>query len=311
MTYAFQNLGIQCVKKKEITESLEVRKKIKVDPFKQGFDHAKSTSIDLNMVRLCFQVFLKQNKMLVPLEPVVSDVVKDRKTYSDIQIVDLSDDSSPVEGGKKILIFCEKVTKDDIEVHFLQTDMNGRQVVAKGEFTPVGVHKQFGISLKTPPYPNKDIYQPARCSLYLYKPKSGEKSDPKDFYYYPKSMKQEKPMSPALAEMLPPATGGNNMKRGRAPKQTNNPEELSSGQIIVPAKCSPAQLRGGGGGVTVVSPSKPAGAEPLQHLTEYLESQSLTNDILVSQPAQTFQQMSGESRFRTFLPALATFLYGI
>ena len=31
MTYAFQNLGIQCVKKKEIAESLEVRKKIKVD----------------------------------------------------------------------------------------------------------------------------------------------------------------------------------------------------------------------------------------------------------------------------------------
>lgn len=55
MTYAFQNLGIQCVRKKDAPESLDRRQKIKVDPFKQGFGH-KGGAIDLNMVRLCFQV---------------------------------------------------------------------------------------------------------------------------------------------------------------------------------------------------------------------------------------------------------------
>jgi c-Rel proto-oncogene protein len=58
MTYSFQNLGIQCVRKKDAPESLKKRKTIKVDPFKQGFDHA-TAAIDLNMVRLCFQVYLK------------------------------------------------------------------------------------------------------------------------------------------------------------------------------------------------------------------------------------------------------------
>ncbi len=37
-----------------------------------------------------------------------------------LQICEYSDDRCTVEGGKKLLLFCEKVTKEDIEVHFLQ-----------------------------------------------------------------------------------------------------------------------------------------------------------------------------------------------
>ena len=55
---------------------------------------------------------------LVPLAPIVSKVIQDKKAHSELQIIDHSDDSSPVEGGKKILLFCEKVDKNDIEVHF-------------------------------------------------------------------------------------------------------------------------------------------------------------------------------------------------
>ena len=58
MTVEFQHLGIQCVRKKDIEESLRQRKDIRVDPFKQGFKHLENpTSIDLNAVKLCFQVF--------------------------------------------------------------------------------------------------------------------------------------------------------------------------------------------------------------------------------------------------------------
>lgn len=34
MTVSFQNLGIQCVKKKDIEEALKTREEIRVDPFR-------------------------------------------------------------------------------------------------------------------------------------------------------------------------------------------------------------------------------------------------------------------------------------
>ena len=56
-TYAFQNLGIQCVTKKGIRESLEKRRHIRVDPFQTGYDHGNDVNnINLNEVKLCFQV---------------------------------------------------------------------------------------------------------------------------------------------------------------------------------------------------------------------------------------------------------------
>ena len=47
---------------------------------------------------------------LVPLAPVVSKVIQDKKAHSELQIIDYSDDSSPVEGvynidTKKIVNF--------------------------------------------------------------------------------------------------------------------------------------------------------------------------------------------------------------
>ena len=51
------NLGIQCVRKKDIAEALKLRQEIRVDPYRQGFGHVESpNSIDLNAVKLCFQV---------------------------------------------------------------------------------------------------------------------------------------------------------------------------------------------------------------------------------------------------------------
>ena len=55
MTISFQNLGIQCVRRKDAPASLQQREQILVDPFKQGFNH-KSSQINLNSLRLCFQV---------------------------------------------------------------------------------------------------------------------------------------------------------------------------------------------------------------------------------------------------------------
>nr|1BVO_A Chain A, TRANSCRIPTION FACTOR GAMBIF1 [Anopheles gambiae] len=83
MSYTFNNLGIQCVKKKDVEEALRLRQEIRVDPFRTGFGHAKEPgSIDLNAVRLCFQVFLEgqqRGRFTEPLTPVVSDIIYDKK----------------------------------------------------------------------------------------------------------------------------------------------------------------------------------------------------------------------------------------
>lgn len=50
-----------------------------------GFEHKRQpTSIDLNAVRLCFQVFLEggqKGKFNVPLPPVVSDPIFDKSMF--------------------------------------------------------------------------------------------------------------------------------------------------------------------------------------------------------------------------------------
>lgn len=37
MTVSFSNLGIQCVKKRDIEDALKVREEIRVDPFRSEF----------------------------------------------------------------------------------------------------------------------------------------------------------------------------------------------------------------------------------------------------------------------------------
>lgn len=136
MTVIFSNLGIQCVKKKDIEAALRAREEIRVDPFRStylrvvqslspcyykyyyflaGFSHRNQpTSIDLNAVRLCFQVFLEgeRGKFTVPLQPVVSDIIYDKKAMCDLVIVKLSDCVCPVDGGRKdIILLCEKVSE--------------------------------------------------------------------------------------------------------------------------------------------------------------------------------------------------------
>ena len=41
----------------------------------------------------------------------------------------------------------------------------GEPVTCKGDFTASGVHKQFGISFKTPKYPNQSIKEDVRVLI--------------------------------------------------------------------------------------------------------------------------------------------------
>jgi Rel/ankyrin family protein len=169
MTVEFQHLGIQCKKKNEVEQSLEQRRKLRIDPYGQGFDHGcsknKARSIDLNAVKLCFQAYLfnpDTGRLDKKLDPVCSNPIFNPRTVKELHIVDLSHDVAPAEGGKKIIILCEGVNKDDVRVRFFQDDNNWEGF---GVFTPDKVHKQCAISLATPPYTLAVLARPKQVRL--------------------------------------------------------------------------------------------------------------------------------------------------
>lgn len=64
MTIVFRNIGISCTKKPDVASVLDERAKLRVDPFNQGFEHAKEPKkykdSNVTSLRLCFQVTLDQ-----------------------------------------------------------------------------------------------------------------------------------------------------------------------------------------------------------------------------------------------------------
>ncbi|XP_055636524.1 embryonic polarity protein dorsal-like isoform X2 [Toxorhynchites rutilus septentrionalis] len=189
MGYTFSNLGIQCVKKKDIEEALRLREEIRVDPFKTGYSHAKQpTTIDLNAVRLCFQVFLEgqqRGRFTEPLQPVVSDVIYDKKAMSDLVICKLSDVTASVAGGKEIILLCEKVAKEDIAVRFYEEQHGKILWEGDGEFQHTNVHKQVAISFRTPRYRSIEIDKPVMVNIQLRRPSDGATSVPLPFELVP------------------------------------------------------------------------------------------------------------------------------
>ncbi|NP_001036896.1 embryonic polarity protein dorsal isoform B [Bombyx mori] len=157
--YQFRNLGIQCVKRKDIVAELRLREELRVDPFRTGFDHRSHTqSIDLNAVRLAFQVFVPDGagRMRRPLPTVVSDIIYDKKAMSDLLIMRSSHCSGTIRGGTQVILLCEKVSKEDTAVIFYQ-EVN-EQIVWEETVTPSYVHKQVAVVFNTPPYrdPQRD-----------------------------------------------------------------------------------------------------------------------------------------------------------
>ncbi|XP_058814293.1 embryonic polarity protein dorsal isoform X2 [Topomyia yanbarensis] len=189
MTYTFSNLGIQCVKKKDIEDALRLREEIRVDPFKTGYSHAKQpATIDLNAVRLCFQVFLEgqqRGRFTEPLQPVVSDIIYDKKAMSDLVICKLSDITATVAGGKEIILLCEKVAKEDISVRFYE-EQHGKIVWEDiGEFQHTNVHKQVAICFRTPRYRTLEVEHSVMVNIQLRRPSDGATSEPLPFELVP------------------------------------------------------------------------------------------------------------------------------
>lgn len=182
----FPNIGIQCAKKKDVEGALRLRKEINVDPFQTGFDHSQS-NIDLNVVRLCFQVFLpnQQGRVTKVVPPVCSHAIHDKKSSKDLVICRVDKSSGKARGGDEVFLLCDKVNKEDIKVRFYEENEQGMSWEDMGDFGQGDVHKQCAIVFRTPAYHSQYITKPAQVHMQLLRPSDGESSESIPFAYMP------------------------------------------------------------------------------------------------------------------------------
>ncbi|XP_028998960.1 transcription factor p65 isoform X2 [Betta splendens] len=181
--HSFQNLGIQCVKKKDVNEAITCRLQTNNNPFNIPEAKVWEEEFDLNSVRLCFQASITLSTgELFPLEPVVSQPIYDNRApnTAELKICRVNRNSGSCKGGDEIFLLCDKVQKEDIEVRFFQDSWEG-----KGTFSQADVHRQVAIVFRTPPYRDVNLTEPIRVKMQLRRPSDREVSEPMDFQYLP------------------------------------------------------------------------------------------------------------------------------
>ncbi|XP_051468947.1 proto-oncogene c-Rel isoform X1 [Apus apus] len=181
---SFQNLGIQCVKKKDLKESISLRISKKINPFNVPEEQLHNIDeYDLNVVRLCFQAFLpdEHGNYTLALPPLISNPIYDNRApnTAELRICRVNKNCGSVKGGDEIFLLCDKVQKDDIEVRFVLDNWE-----AKGSFSQADVHRQVAIVFRTPPF-QRDITEPITVKMQLRRPSDQEVSEPMDFRYLP------------------------------------------------------------------------------------------------------------------------------
>ncbi|XP_029942156.1 transcription factor p65 [Salarias fasciatus] len=181
--HSFQNLGIQCVKKKDVNEAITCRLQTNNNPFNIPEPKVWEEEFDLNSVRLCFQASITlATGELFSLEPVVSKPIFDNRApnTAELKICRVNRNSGSCKGGDEIFLLCDKVQKEDIEVRFFQDSWEG-----KGTFSQADVHRQVAIVFRTPPYRDTNLTEPVRVKMQLRRPSDREVSEPMDFQYLP------------------------------------------------------------------------------------------------------------------------------
>eukprot|EP00063_Salmo_salar_P036298 XP_014011133.1 PREDICTED: transcription factor p65-like [Salmo salar] len=180
--HSFQNLGIQCVKKKDVAEAVSCRLQTQNNPFNIPEANVWE-EFDLNAVRLCFQASITlPTGELFALEPVVSQPIYDNRApnTAELKICRVNRNSGSCRGGDEIFLLCDKVQKEDIEVRFFQDAWEG-----KGTFSQADVHRQVAIVFRTPPYCDTNLTEPIRVKMQLRRPSDREVSEPMDFQFLP------------------------------------------------------------------------------------------------------------------------------
>ncbi|KAF4071430.1 hypothetical protein AMELA_G00273200 [Ameiurus melas] len=181
--HSFQNLGIQCVKKKDVAEAVSCRLQTQNNPFNIPEAKVWEEEYDLNAVRLCFQATITlATGELYSLEPVISQPIYDNRApnTAELKICRVNRNSGSCRGGDEIFLLCDKVQKEDIEVRFFRDTWE-----SKGSFSQADVHRQVAIVFRTPPYCDTNLTEPVRVKMQLRRPSDREVSEPMDFQYLP------------------------------------------------------------------------------------------------------------------------------
>ncbi|KAG8553166.1 hypothetical protein GDO81_003301 [Engystomops pustulosus] len=217
--HSFSNLGIQCVRKKEIETSVKTRLNLSIDPYNAGM-WRHHEEVDLNVVRLCFQASCTTaSGQHITIGPVLSEPVYDKKSTntSELKICRMNKDYGRCDGGEEIYILCDKVQKEDIQVMFLDGTWE-----ARADFSQADVHRQIAIVLKTPPYYDLHIKDPAPVQVCLQRITDGIRSEGMIFTYMPREgdsygLRKKRPRRSTLYEDLTgPDPHGIDTKRKQA-----------------------------------------------------------------------------------------------
>nr|XP_056701710.1 transcription factor RelB [Euleptes europaea] len=215
--HSFNNLGIQCVKKKDIEESIEKKLLLGIDPFNAG-SLKNHQEVDMNVVRICFQAsYQDATGEMQHLNPVLSEPIFDKKSTntSELKIYRMNKDYGSCTGGEELYLLCDKVQKEDISIIFRKDAWE-----AKADFSQADVHRQIAIVFKTPPYQHLDIVEPVEVEVYLRRLMDSVSSDPFSFLYLPKdndtyrvNKKRKQGMPDVLEELSGPDPHGIEAKR--------------------------------------------------------------------------------------------------
>uniref|UniRef100_A0A8C9JI12 RELB proto-onco, NF-kB subunit n=1 Tax=Panthera tigris altaica TaxID=74533 RepID=A0A8C9JI12_PANTA len=113
--HSFNNLGIQCVRKKEIEAAIERKIQLGIDPYNAG-SLKNHQEVDMNVVRICFQAsYRDQQGQMRRMDPVLSEPVYDKKSTntSELRICRINKESGPCTGGEELYLLCDKVQKGE------------------------------------------------------------------------------------------------------------------------------------------------------------------------------------------------------
>ncbi|XP_061084155.1 proto-oncogene c-Rel-like [Conger conger] len=218
---AFQNLGIQCVRRREVKDAIMQRIARHINPFAVPREHLLQTEeYNLNVVRLCFQVFLldEAGQYTPQLPPIISNPIYDNRApnTAELRICRVNKNSGSVKGGDEIFLLCDKVQKDDIEVRFFAHNWE-----AKGTFSQADVHRQVAIVFKTPAYFDPTAPSPVTVHMQLRRPTDQEVSEAMEFRYLPDDKdpygcQEKKRRREDLMKSFPSFTGLNQANRIKA-----------------------------------------------------------------------------------------------
>ncbi|KAM8791037.1 transcription factor RelB [Rhynchonycteris naso] len=217
--HSFNNLGIQCVRKKEIEAAIERKIQLGIDPYNAG-SLKNHQEVDMNVVRICFQAsYRDQQGQMCQMDPVLSEPVYDKKSTntSELRICRINKESGPCTGGEELYLLCDKVQKEDISVVFSRATWEGR-----ADFSQADVHRQIAIVFKTPPYEDLEIVEPVTVNVFLQRLTDGVCSEPLPFTYLPRDhdsygvdKKRKRGMPDVLGELNSSDPHGIESKRRR------------------------------------------------------------------------------------------------